>query len=272
MKRRFWTTIETSQLIVLYNSGFLSGDGRLTKFCESIGRTKPLVCRKAKELGLTINNRSLSLSERKRISQVAKNTIAKNGHPRGMLGKKHSKEYCKKIGERVSKDWADPSSGYNTESHRQFLSDKSLRQMHIKMAEDSSSIYSRTKRGHIQIGEKKLFVRSSWEANIATYLEFLKSKGAIREWEYEAETFWFHKIKRGVRSYKPDFKIMNIDGSIFFEEVKGWMDDKSKTKLKRMKKYYPNVDLRILDERRYKAIKKMSSLIPGWGQLDNVKK
>ena len=63
-----------------------------------------------------------------------------------------------------------------------------------------------------------------------------KDQGEILKWEYEPETFWFEKIKRGVRTYTPDFKVTEKDGSIIFHEVKGYMDARSKTKLKRMKK------------------------------------
>ncbi len=132
--------------------------------------------------------------------------------------------------------------------------------------------YSRAKNGHIVIAGRKLFVCSSWEANICAYLQFLKDNKEILEWEYEVETCWFDKIKRGVRSYKPDFKITDKDSSVYFIEVKGWMDDKSKTKLKRMKKYHPLVRIDLLDQKRYTAIKKQSGLIKEWGQLDNIDK
>ena len=44
-----------------------------------------------------------------------------------------------------------------------------------------------------------LFVRSSWEANYARYLNWLVKLGEIKGWEYEADTFAFDKIKRGTR-------------------------------------------------------------------------
>ncbi len=49
------------------------------------------------------------------------------------------------------------------------------------------------------------YFRSRWERNWARYLNFLVQHGEITGWEYEPKTFWFHKIKRGTRSYKPDF-------------------------------------------------------------------
>lgn len=124
-----------------------------------------------------------------------------------------------------------------------------------------------TKSGTITIGGKTCFFRSGWEANIAAYLEFLKSKGEIYDWEFEVDTFWFDKIKRGVRSYKPDFKVWTSKTGFYYEEVKGYLDAKSKTKLNRMRIYHPKIEIRLLDKSRYDAIKRMSGIIPDWGML-----
>lgn len=115
------------------------------------------------------------------------------------------------------------------------------------------------------IGGKRIFARSAWEANIARYLEFLKSGGYIQEWTHEEECFWFESIKRGVRSYLPDFKVTELDGSVCYWEVKGYFDAKSKTKIKRFKKYYPQHKLRLIDSVEYKKLaKQLSKIIQGW--------
>ena|SRR6187402_910290 len=98
----------------------------------------------------------------------------------------------------------------------------------------------------VEIGPRRIFFRSKWEVKYALNLERMKSIGAIKEWEYEPKTFWFLEIKRGVRSYKPDFRITNKDGSIWWAEVKGWMDPRSVTKIKRMKKYYPEEKISLI--------------------------
>lgn len=121
------------------------------------------------------------------------------------------------------------------------------------------------KAGWRQVGTQRIYARSRWEANWAFYLEWLKSLGEIQSWEHEPETFWFEAIRRGVRSYLPDFKVKNKDGSICYYEVKGYMDPKSKTKIKRMAKYHPLVKLVVIDEKSYRDIaKKVSSIVPGW--------
>ena len=78
----------------------------------------------------------------------------------------------------------------------------------------------------------------------------------IKKWEYEPDKFIFEEIKYGTRSYTPDFKIFNNDGSIEYFEVKGYMDSKSKTKLKRMAKYYPETKLTLVERDEYMAIYK----------------
>lgn len=110
-----------------------------------------------------------------------------------------------------------------------------------------------------------LYVRSSWEANYARYLNWLTAQGQISKWEYEPETFEFHKITKGNKFYTPDFKITNIDGSIEYHEVKGWLDNDSKVKLKRFARYYPDIKLVLIDKPVYTAIARtMRPLIPEW--------
>lgn len=101
---------------------------------------------------------------------------------------------------------------------------------------------------------KRYFLRSSWEIRYAEYLEGLRLVGAITDWLYEPETFWFLKIKRGVRSYVPDFQVTHLDGSIEYHEVKGYMDAKSKTKIKRMRIYHPSVKLLVIGKDELKAL------------------
>jgi len=108
------------------------------------------------------------------------------------------------------------------------------------------------------------YVRSRWEANYARYLRFLKDKGEIHDWEYEPDIFVFHGEIRGSISYTPDFKVTENNGRVVYHEVKGWMDSKSKTKLKRMKKHYPDVEIIIIAWKEYNAISKYSGLIENW--------
>jgi len=116
-----------------------------------------------------------------------------------------------------------------------------------------------------------IYVRSSWEANYARYLNFLVAHDQLIKWEYEPDTFWFEGIKRGTRSYTPDFKLYEKNGDIKYIEVKGYMDAKSATKLKRMKKYHPGVVIELVQGKEMKEIKnKVGSLI-AWETNKNQK-
>ncbi len=109
-----------------------------------------------------------------------------------------------------------------------------------------------------------IYFRSSWERNYARYLNFLIEHKQIQKWEYEQDTFWF-PVKRGTRSYTPDFKIFENDGTIVYHELKGYFTSKDNTKLKRMKKYYPDVRVVLIDAAQYRALEEqMQSIIPYW--------
>lgn len=144
-----------------------------------------------------------------------------------------------------------------------------------KLAEDPDMIKRGYERGYVVFGDRAVFVRSRWEANICAYYEFLKAHGKIHDWEYEPETFWFEGIKRGTNNYKPDFKIteMRTDQFILDEtdtfhwvEVKGYWEQKDTVKQNRMAKYHPNVKMVYILEKQYNDIAFDSHLYPGWGQ------
>lgn len=117
-------------------------------------------------------------------------------------------------------------------------------------------MYQEIQRGGYSCSKGEMYFRSKWEANYALYLDFLVKQKQIKDWEYEADVFIFHKISFGTRSYRPDFKVFTNNDEIEYHEVKGYMDPKSKTKLKRMAKYYPEVKLILIDTPVYNSIKK----------------
>ena len=196
------------------------------------------------------------------ISIRVKKWLSENPHPKGMLGKKHNPQNIQAFSKRAIDMWSNPVSKVNQDSHRQKLSDRMMKSQAGGLLRKGYSRGSQGKRSDLD----GLFFRSSWEANYARYLNFLKSKGLIFKWEFEPDTFWFESIKRGVRSYMPDFKIWDLENSApYYIEVKGWMDSKSKTKLKRMAKYYPDVRVDLFDAKSYSELKKkMSKIIKGW--------
>jgi hypothetical protein len=87
--------------------------------------------------------------------------------------------------------------------------------------------YKHTRSGYRE--DLGMTVRSNWEANFARILNLYKI-----EFSFEPVIFPF-PIKRGTRAYTPDFY---IDKFSEWVEIKGYLDEKSKIKLKRFKRYY----------------------------------
>ncbi len=126
----------------------------------------------------------------------------------------------------------------------------------------SKPAYQETKQGHR--ADLGISVRSGWEANYARYLNLRKKTGDIKDWEYEVDEFEF-PVKRGTRFYLPDFKVTLNDGSVEYHEVKGFMTQKARTALKRMKKYHPEVNVQLINRKRYSAIaRQVSGIIRKW--------
>lgn len=75
-----------------------------------------------------------------------------------------------------------------------------------------------------------LLMRSGWEANLA---RVLKAYGVAFEFEPMLFTY---PVRRGTRGYTPDFFLKKTKEWV---EVKGYFDSRSRIKIKRFKKYYP---------------------------------
>lgn len=243
----------------------------LDDLAKSVGRNKANVCRKARDLGLTSKSRkrkefsvkkenkySCAEDRSAAMSARSKRMIEENGHPRGYLGMKHSDKTKKIISEKSKLAWSS-----KTEEERMEWVDK----MHKASRGSINAGRSRGswKAAWHEIGGKRNFYRSRWESNYARYLEWLKQNGMISDWKHEPETFWFEEIRRGTRSYKPDFRVWENDGSSCLHEVKGWMDSRSRTCLSRMAKYHPKEKIVLIDGCAYRSIRKKAlGLVPGW--------
>lgn len=115
------------------------------------------------------------------------------------------------------------------------------------------------------VGGKRIFFRSRWELRYALYLQLLKEKGDIKQWEHEPKVFHFMGVKNGSVSYKPDFEVIHKNGSIEFIEVKGYETGKDRSKWKRMAKFHPEVKLRIVRKDFFSANNKaLKCLIKEW--------
>lgn len=126
--------------------------------------------------------------------------------------------------------------------------------------------YKSNVQGFRTIGGKKHFFRSLWEINFCHFLEWQKSNGWIKDWEYEPRLFQFpiEKYKTGPFFYKPDVHVTNSDDSKHWCEIKGWMTKESKKKIKRFNKHYPDEKIFIITGKEMRKIAKYKRMIPNW--------
>lgn len=259
-----WNDNEINMLKALYAEGKYEID--LAGLSDKLGRSKSNISRKARQLKLTnqkrkrrpelrsqryqreISWREKTEGERHNIlSRRSKDVIQKFGHPRGF----RELRICLACGRFFDVEHSTPKKYCS----RACVS-KRLRKMNL---------YTRSKGGKREdLGG--LYLRSRYEANYARYLNFLKERQEIKEWQYEPDTFEFTKIKRGGRFYTPDFKITLTDGSTEYHEVKGWDYPKGITKRKRMAKYFPHIKIVIINEEFFNGVRSQGfhRLIPNW--------
>jgi hypothetical protein len=246
---------------------------RIDRLEELTGKTRAAIFLKASRIGLGDRNRKV-VEFRKEYpnkfdtkeelsafhSERQKKALAENGHPRGMLGKSHS-ESTKAALSSICTEW---NRSLTDEKRIEYL----IKGTKTKMANGTYAPPRKNctwKAAWHEIGGKRKYYRSKWESNYAYYLESLKVNGEIKDWTHESKVFWFEGIKRGCVSYLPDFHVIQNDGSDEYHEVKGWMDAKSVTKIKRMAKYHPDVKLIVIDSKAYTALQKqVSATVPGW--------
>lgn len=239
-----WTDEEIAKL----KDGYPGKDEAMDLVClaASLGRLKSNVCRKARSLGLTNIRRPRTEEFAAAAGQRSKARIAANGHPRGALGLVHTPETRAQLAAASLRGW------------------EKNKEAKIAALLGRSKGMSRGKSGRRpDLGG--LYVRSRWEANYARYLNFLQRQGLVESWEYEPKTFYFESIKRGTRSYTPDFKVVRKDGTYEWHEVKGWMDDKSRVKLERMAKFFPLEKVIVIGPKWFASARSsIAPLIPNW--------
>lgn len=258
-KMNYFTDDDKFFLLEHYKNYLL--DGKLQELADKMNRTKSFICRQAKKLGFTDLKRKKKLLANFTPS-IKPGHWKDKTHPKGFLGKKFSPESKDKIGKASVRSQAKINSNPDK---RAAISNKMMKTKQEKGNYVLPRHKTTWKGGWREIGGKRKYFRSRWEANYARYLEYLKTTAQIKEWDHEAEVFWFKGIKRGCMSFLPDFRVTDLNGAISFHEVKGWMDDRSKTKIRRMAIYHPTVLLKIIDAKWFKENNKHLTLtIYGW--------
>jgi len=273
-----WSDEDVATLRQAYSTARLRGD--LCGLVERLGRAKPAISKKARELGLTDAARPVAdplappkapkppkyATDAERAtarSEAMKARHAVTPHP--MTGRVHSAEARELISAKSVAAWKSKTESERSAWTTAMLKSRLESQGTLAPPRPNAS----WKAGWREVADKRNYYRSRWEANYGRYLQWLKERGEIADWKHEPETFWFEGIKRGVRSYLPDFRVFENDGTSKLHEVKGWMDSRSKTTLRRMAKYHPHETIILIRERDYNAIaRKVGPMISGWETSD----
>lgn len=271
-----WTEEEVQALRDLYeqHKGWAVP---LEEFAAKIGRLKSNVSRKARQLGLTERSRKRveewkprakhETDEQRKaaIREGIQRHLQENGHPRGMAGKAHTPEVREQM-RNALEQWHSIATPSQKKKAMQKMVQTRIEKYGTgnPAALTVTNPYTRTKGGKREdLGGQ--FFRSAWEANYARYLNLLRQHGKIADWKYEPRTFLFEGVKRGPFTYTPDFLVIENDGREEYHEVKGWMDSASKGKIKRFRKYYPEITLRIIGKVEYNRVAANAGpLIPNW--------
>lgn len=267
-----FSVAEINEIRAAYAGEKKRGELNLDRLSERMGRPKSSICKKAGEMGLTsatrpgvrkpkVDRRKYKTDDERKaaLSARMRQQHKERGHP--MQGKKHSEESRRRMSAASKAAWLFASDEKRAAWSENCMKSRVARRGSIAPPRPSAS----WKAGWREIGGKRNYYRSRWEANYARYLEWLKQRAEIADWQHEPETFWFEAIKRGVRSYLPDFRVWEKDGSTALHEVKGWMDARSKTTLKRMAKYHPQERVIVIREKQYNEIaRKIGPMIEGW--------
>lgn len=261
-----WTTDEDEKLTSLYEQQSSAEVFDLNFIAQQMSRTRISIAHRSSRLGLTNRQRTNNHTAEARLEGANKHKehYKIHGHPRGALGYRHTPETLAKLSECSKRSQAKVTPEQYEERWLKILKTKLERYGCAGPSfQTSSNPYSRTKSGkRADLGGR--FFRSAWEANYARYLNYLVSQKQIKSWEYEPKTFVFHGTTRGVISYTPDFHITENSDEKVWHEVKGWMDAKSKAKLKKFAKFYPDEKLIVIASVEYKAISQYARLIEGW--------
>lgn len=252
----YWTENDSQVLLKKYQR--YKELNELDVLAKELGRTKQFICRKAKELGLTNpKNKIIATTTRAKLSESTKKRIQEQGHPKGFSGHKHSVSARNKMSQRCKSAWANPNSIFNTEEFKQKKSDA----LHNHKMNGDYKTFSIRGNTRCVVGGKMCVFKSSWEITIAKKLQELKDSNFIQEWDYEKTHFNFDDIKRGIRSYCPDFEVTLNDNTKMYIEVKGWKMESSLLRIKMLQERYPQIKYYLIDEKEYGKILSQSDYL-----------
>lgn len=112
--------------------------------------------------------------------------------------------------------------------------------------------YSHINKGYMNIDNGltknyRFYYRSGYEKNFAKYLNVLVRNKTISHFRHESIEVFFTGEKRGAVCWLLDFTSYNDTGDVLnIYEVKGKFMSKDATKIKRLKKYHPDLFKKLI--------------------------
>jgi hypothetical protein len=242
--------------------------GRLDELAIKMRRTKPFICRKAGVLGMTDIRRKFIW----RPARVRKPYVKKENPKPFTHNVKHTEESKRKMSESRNRNYKSIGAEERTKVALKAVATKMKKYGSMYNDTKPNRVKCTWKAGWREIGGAKYYFRSRWEANYGRYLQFEVESGNILAWEHEPYRFQFPEVEKGrPRTYLPDFRVTNLDGSIAYHEVKGWMDERSKNTLDCMALHYPAIVLILRSAAWFKKNEaEMLRKVTGWESKNMV--
>jgi hypothetical protein len=281
---RPFTDEELSELRAIYEHARQTNTApKVLDFCRRHDRHRPHVCRKARQLGIQFRpvhgkaaiwerRQRAEQEERLKQRQAVKREQARKAKaiadwaasPIGsLIADQKRKAVARKASAKSKAKWQ--SLG---EEERRAIRAKQKKTM---IARYGSGYPNRPHQTHTRgVGgiraDLGIYLRSTWEANWARYLNLGIAKGIIASWQYEPQVFTFpDDADAEVKSYTPDFLVRMADGTEVYHEVKGWMTTRYRRAIDLMRATYPDVPLRVFTRRDYQELtRRWRSSIPEW--------
>jgi len=131
--------------------------------------------------------------------------------------------------------------------------------------------------GKREVDGELIHFASRMEFNYYLYLRWLKEHGENKGFVYQPKGFDFHR-RAGERpdlwkerwlpqkrSYRPDFMVTRLDGTVEYVETVGKLRRSHNKNFRLMAILFPEISLRVVTTPEYKAIEaKVGNLIEGW--------
>lgn len=145
--------------------------GELYLLAQEMGRTPQFLARKARILGLTGFNKIKTKAHNDARDKGYQEWL-KDNKPKGMTGKKHTKEFCKGLSKRSQRMWDN-----RTKKERDDIVIQRTKKMHESGYYDRPRFKVSWKGGWRIIAGRRIYFRSTWKPIMGDTFNSYKNRG-----------------------------------------------------------------------------------------------